>query len=74
MIKEEEDTRDFENYNDGEEDYQPTDLDEMTSEDADTAENRDGDAYEDDPNYNEQEDKYEEPYEESNGEEQEAER
>ena len=37
MIKEEEDTRDFENYNDGEEDYQPADLGEMTSEDADTA-------------------------------------
>lgn len=74
MIKEEEDTRDFENYDDGEEDYQPPDLGETTSEDADTAENRDGESYEDDSNYNEQEDKYEEPDEESNGEEPEAER
>ena len=70
ILKEEEQSRDYENY-DGEEDYQPPDE---TSEDADTAENRDRDSYDEDPNYTEEEDKYEEPYEESNAEEQEAER
>ena len=71
-MKEEEETRDYENYDDEEEDYQGPDVDEKTSEEADTNENRD--AYEEDPNYNEEEVKYEEPYEESNGEDPETER
>lgn len=74
-MKEEEETRDYENYDDEEEeDYQGPDVGETTSEEADTVENRDRDAYEEDPNYNEEEVKYEEPYEESNGEEPETER
>ena len=78
ILQEEEQSRDYENY-DGEEDYQAPDVGEKTEDaDADTDENRDRDNYDEDPNYTEGEDKYEEveePYEESNAEqEQEAER